>query len=308
MSNREWFKARRLRAWLSVALAALVTFGVGVTVFTGTSSAAITGVIGSAYGYYSNIGLFGGAPTTCGSPSVTPCPNPDVTLPSTGSATPLTASIPSATVVYGPAEIFNSGPITVSTQGTPASGTVTSSSSIGACTTAVSNGCTVGQIYAGPFTATSLSSTCTASASGNTGSVTVVGGALLNGTSPAYVIPTNPAPNTTYTGINPDTGATYTWIFNQQTVNSDGSLTITAAHEVLNSNAKGDLLLGQVTCGLIGTPTTTTVAPTTTTLPATTTTLPATTTTLPATTTTLPATTTTLPATTTPLPATTTTL
>jgi hypothetical protein len=103
--------------------------------------------------------------------------------------------------------------------------------------------------------------------------VTVVGGKLLNGTSPAYVIPANPAPNTTYTGINPDTGATYKWIFNQQTV-ANGVLTINAAHEYLNSNAKGDLIFGQVMCGLTGTPTTTTTTTT-----ATTTTTTATTTT-----------------------------
>jgi hypothetical protein len=253
---------------LAVALGAVVMLGGASLVAPSVASAASTGVTGSAYGYYSNISLFGGTPTVCGNPSVTPCPNPSVSLPTTGSSSPVKASLPSEDLVYGPAHIFDSGPIQVSTQGTPAAGSVTSSSSVSGCSTAVPNGCNAGQVYAGPFTATSVASTCTANGStAPTGSVTVNGGALQNGTNLPDAIPTNPTANQTFTGTNPDTGATYKFVLNEQTVNPNGSLTVNAVHEYLNSSAKGDLIFGQVVCGVTGAPTTALAGTTTTAAP-----------------------------------------
>ncbi|MHB1535250.1 MAG: hypothetical protein ACYC1D_11725 [Acidimicrobiales bacterium] len=254
-----------MRARVPAALAALTTFGVMTMMSSGTAGAAITSVTGSAYGYYSSISLFGGPFFKCGisfSTPPPPCPNPVVTLPAGGSVTPVTASLPSEDLTYGPAHIFDSGPINISTQGAPGPfGTVTSSTSIQGCTTAVYNGCNVGQIYAGPFTATSVSSTCTANGGTPVGSTTIVGGLLAESPTgggfgltpgPPIVVPTNPPPNYTVKAFFPDTGKQYTYVFNQQIVNPNGSLTVNAAHEYLNAGgvgANGDLIFGQSVCG-----------------------------------------------------------
>ncbi|MDP1805547.1 MAG: hypothetical protein Q8K72_10305, partial [Acidimicrobiales bacterium] len=127
-------------------------------------------------------------------------------------------------------------------------------------------------------------------------------------------VPVNPAPNTVISGHIHVNGAqdNFEFIFNEQIVNPDGSITVRAAHQrFLGPTAVGDLILGEVVCGVTTALAPTTTSSTTTTLPPTTTTLPPTTTTLPpTTTTTLPptTTTTTLPPATTTLPPTTTTL
>ncbi|MHB1535251.1 MAG: hypothetical protein ACYC1D_11730 [Acidimicrobiales bacterium] len=221
--REKWGKQRLLVACV-VFFSAI---GAAAMASSSTSGAAITAVTGSAYGYNSSISLFGGPSNACGSPQTLPCPNPAVTLPSTGSITPVTAKLASEDLVYGPAHIFDSGPINISTQGAPGpTGTVISSTSIAGCTTAVSNGCNVGQIYAGPFTATSVSSTCTANGGTPTGSVTVNGGQLAEepaggpagGTpGPPITVPTNPPPNYSVSATNPDTGKVYTYVFNEQT-------------------------------------------------------------------------------------------
>ena len=109
---------------VAIAVAALLSIGVGVVVSSSSSSATVTAVIGNAFGVSApNITLFGGTQTPYG-------PKPMVTLPTTGSATPLTASDPSETAAFGPATLFSSGPVTVSTQGTPASQSVTSSAAV----------------------------------------------------------------------------------------------------------------------------------------------------------------------------------
>lgn len=248
--------------WLA-SVCSLVAASAMSFVATTPASAQVTAVAGSAYGVSSNVSLFGGNPIIF-------APTPTVTLPSpAGSTTPVTASAPSVDDVAGAAHLFDSGPVSLSTQGTPAGESVTSTASIAGCTVAVNNGCNAGQVFAGPFTATSLSSTCTANGSGApTGSTTVNGGLLQNNApgAPAnpYTIPINPAPNTSFTGTNPDTGKTYKWGFNEQTVNPDGSITVTAAHEYLQAGAnggQGDLWIGQVVCGVTGS-TTTTTAPT----------------------------------------------
>jgi hypothetical protein len=251
-ARQTWGKRQLLGTF--VMLSAL---GAGTIAMAGPASATVTSVTGRAYGFYSKISLFGGAPSTCGYPATTPCPRPLVVLPAGGSATALTKSQASEDLKYGIAHVLDSGPIHVSTRGTTGStGSVTSSSHLAACITAIFNGCNVGEVYAGPFTAGSVSSpgsvasTCTDSGStGFTASTTIIGGKLRNG-SGVYTIPTHPAPNKTYTGVNPDTGATYRFVFNQQTVNPNGSHTVTAVHEYLNAQAKGNLTFGTVVCGV----------------------------------------------------------
>ena len=117
------------------------------------------------------------------------------------------------------------------------------------------------------LTASNLASSCTASETGGvSGTTTVTGGTLVtdNGDSdttntitdhPATIvaIPTNPDPNTPYEGhvhIGNQTD-TFTYVFNEQTVNADGSITVNAVHEYLHGPlARGNLILGQVVCGV----------------------------------------------------------
>jgi hypothetical protein len=167
-----------------------------------------------------------------------------------------TKILPSATVVYGRgaqvAQVLDWGAVGVTTQGPKVTGKVTSTSSLQGCTTAVPNGCNVGEIYAGPFTAVNVSSMCTAGPGTFTGFTTVAGGVLRNGTG-SFTIALHPLANKTYTGTNPDTGKTYKFVFNQRTLNPNGSHTVTAVHEYLQGGAfgaQGDLTFGTVTCGM----------------------------------------------------------
>ena len=269
---------RRLNGWRrrgAGSLFVIVTVATASYALSGPSAAEVTAVRGSAYGYFASISLFGGPPNVRG-------PQPTVSLPPTGSAAPITANQASALVQFGPAILFSSGPITVSTQGTLGpGGTVTSTSSIQSINTS-------GQEV---FTAAALSSTCTASETGVTGSTTVTGGTLetsqgnpdVTGDETVVPIPTNPPPNTTYNGTIESVGDTFRAVFNEQIINPDGSITVNAYHlYLLGPTAVGDLIVGQVVCGVSApSPTTTTTRPTTTTTvaPTTTTVAPTTTTT-----------------------------
>jgi hypothetical protein len=259
---------------------------------TGSSTADVTAVRGEAYASFASVSLFGGPANVRG-------PFAEVTLPTTGSAVPITATAPDGSVIIGPATIFSSGPVNTSTQGTTGpDGSVTSTATLAPVNTS-------GQEV---FTATSISSTCTASETGVTGSTTVVGGTIvLQDPNPdtsgemgenIQTIPTNPAPNTTYEGTVANVNDNFRAVFNEQIVNPDGSLTVNAYHlYLLGPTAVGEVIVGHVVCGVTAVPSTTTTSTTTTstTIPPTTTS--STTTTLPPTTTS--STTTTLPPTTT---------
>jgi hypothetical protein len=104
----------------------MATMAGGLIAMTGVAGAAVTDVTGSAYGAYGNISLFGGLYNPQG-PGV-----PTVTLPSGGSSTAVTATAATKSVVFGPAVFFRSGTVNLSTQGTPGSGSVTSSTSFAA--------------------------------------------------------------------------------------------------------------------------------------------------------------------------------
>jgi len=201
-------------------------------------------VKGSAYGYSCDVTVFGSS-----SPVK---PTPAVSLASDASNSPQTASVASARADAGPATIFSSGRIDVSTSGTPGpASSVTSSANIA----------NRGVVGLDNFTASNLASTCTASESGASGSTTITDGVLVTdsgsdrpGHDPVTVpLPTNPAPNTTYEGhlhIG-NTSDTFRWVFNEQIVNADGSLTVNAAHQyLLGPIATGELIIGQVVCGM----------------------------------------------------------
>ncbi|MFN2607575.1 MAG: choice-of-anchor P family protein [Acidimicrobiales bacterium] len=268
-------------AWRGVIVFAVVLAGALAAMGPGPAGADVTGVTGSAFGVsIQNLTIFGGAQPKYG-------PKPTVTLPAAGSATPVTGTDPSEKVSGGPATFLESGLVTVSTQGTVgATGSVTSTATLNQLTNASGE----------QLTADSLASTCTANQSGVTGSTTVTNGKLVTATDASQnptttvEIPASPAPNTRIDGSF-QLGATdtesFTWFFNEQTTNPDGSITVTAAHERLNgpTATPGDLYLGQVVCGVTvpGGPTTSSTSSTSTTSSTTTSTTapPQTTTTAP---------------------------
>ncbi|MGI9022325.1 MAG: hypothetical protein ACR2HV_03650 [Acidimicrobiales bacterium] len=257
MVRRDWSGVRRK---CSIAfLGGLMTFGAATLGMTSPAGAQTEEAPG-AFGYQSSFTLFGGGPFVFG-------PIPTVTLPEGGSATPITATVPTGDVRQGPGILFTSGPITVSTEGS--AGSVTSSASI----TDVPTEEVAGEIlYAGKIDAT-----CT----GSTGSVTIAGpgdagnssatlrtsdgNPDIDGDEVYEAIPLNPPPNLTINGTLESVDDTYKVVFNEQIINADGSLTINAVHEfLLGPTAVGDVYIGQVRCGAGDAPeTTTTTAPTT---------------------------------------------
>ncbi|HJV09354.1 MAG TPA: calcium-binding protein [Acidimicrobiales bacterium] len=278
---------------LVVAVSAGLVNGLGGN----AASAAVTAVKGSAFGFFGNVSLFGGPLNTRG-------PAPTVDLPPGGSA-PITANSATGSVIYGPAVIFSSGPITVSTQGTTgAGGSVSSSTVIQSVNTSQSE----------IFTAARLESSCSASETGVSGSTTVTNGTIiLHDPNPdtsgeegeeIVTIPSNPTPNTTYEGTVANVNDNFRAVFNEQVVNPDGSITVYAYHlYLLGPTAVGDVFVGKAECGVITTTTSTTsstnpssttsttpttLAPTTTTSSTTSTTTAPTTTTSSTTTTTVP--------------------
>ncbi len=235
---------------LTATLAAIMLIGLG----QGPAHADVTAVKGSAFGYSCSVSVFG---TSCTPPG----PTPTVTLAPDASNSPLTVSVASASASAGPATIFSSGRLDVSTQGTLGStGSVTSSTNI-------ANVNASGQEN---FTADNLASTCTATEGDiSSGSTTITNGTLQtdNGdddptnTIPDHppvnvTLPTNPAPNTSYDGhihIG-NTTDTFRYVFNEQIRNPDGSITVNAAHQdLLGPTAVGDLIIGRSVCGVTGT-------------------------------------------------------
>ena len=210
---------------------------------TTTTSPAGTALAGGAYGYFTSVGLFGGAAATRG-------PEPSVTLPATGADPPLTATLPSARAAYGPAEIFTSGRIDVSTQGTAGAGGSSRSSA------------SLTDVGPGPFVAQTLTSTCTASSTGRSGSVTVAGGKIttseganLDSEADDTIVnvPANPAPNTTFEGKLESIGDSFRIVVNEQTT-SGGAITVNAMHMyLLGPTAVGEAIIGQSRCGATAT-------------------------------------------------------
>jgi len=244
-----------------VSLAGVLLLGAASVGLAGPSVAA-SDVTGSAFGYQATVSLFG-APQP-------PIPaTPTVALPDGGSTTPITASAPSSSAVAGPATLFSSGQIDLSTEGTPG-GTVTSSVKIAGINASKQEA----------FTADGMTSSCTAAAGGVSGTGTVTNGTLAtdsgadapNAHDEAKVpVPANPGPNTTIEG-HIHIGSVqdnFKYVFNEQINNPDGSITVNAAHEyLLGPSGAGDLFVGQVVCSLTGSnpgaitnDTTTTVAP-----------------------------------------------
>jgi Ca2+-binding RTX toxin-like protein len=245
----------RARSRRAVALGAVVLVGGAVLSLSGPSMADVSAVSGGAFGYSATVSLFNQPPTSVG-------PQPTVVLPPAGGG-PLTADAASGLAQFGAGIIFSSGPITVSTQGTTgAGGSVTSSASIQ----------NVNMSQTELFTATGVTSTCTASENGSSGSTTITGGSLqtsegnpqMTGDEVITQISANPAPNTVINA--PLQGETFQYIFNEQTINPDGSITVNAVHVILLGPASvGDLYIGQSRCGVTANGVVTTTSSSTTT-------------------------------------------
>ena len=207
-----------------------------------TAAASPAALSGGAYGYFASVSLFN-------APAATRGPEPSVTLPEAGASPPLTATAPSARVAFGPAELLTSGRLDVSTEGTagpPAS---------------VKSSASVANVGPGPFTASSVGSTCSASGAGATGSATVTGGRLVtseggnldsDADDTVVPLPENPAPNTSFEGKIETVGDSFRVILNEQRTSS-GSITVNAVRlELLGPTAKGELIIGQSRCSTTG--------------------------------------------------------
>ncbi len=256
------FAPLRTRALSVSTVAALITtllIGLGELP---ASAANVTAVTGSAYGYRAfNINLLG-------SPQADTGPTPTVTLASNASNSPQSASTTTGLVQYGPAVLFTSDAISVTTSGSlGSSGSVSGSTNVRNINKAATQPNTGSEI----FTADNLAGTCQASATGTSGSTRVTNGRLqtdsgldLNGDgdyidsgehAPVTVtIATSPAANTTYTGhIHLSSTSQDNWkvVFNEQVVNANGSRTVNPVHEYyLGPSLTGDLIIGQAVCGV----------------------------------------------------------
>jgi hypothetical protein len=215
-------------------------------------------VKGGARGYFTDVSLFGGPSSVRGFGQKVPPGNkksasPSVALPAGGSTAAITkVDTDGALAQYGPAVLFGgkppaspdaplppSGEIRVTTQGKR---TVTSTAS-------------VKEVGPGPLTADSVRSTCHASKSGVTASTTITRGVLATATdadgntTTTEAIPSRPPANYTLTGTT-GTGDNFRAVFNEQTVNEDGSITVDAVHlYLLGPTAVGEVVVAQSYAG-----------------------------------------------------------
>ena len=236
-----------------------------VRVTVGAPPDGVSSVKGRAFGYLSDVSLFGGPTSRRGFGQVTTCTAPNtpagcvpetsetasVEVPPSGGSVADTDP-DGSTAKYGPATIFSSGRQHVTSQGTTGpGGSVTSSAEVADVNTS-------GQEV---LTAAGLVSTCTASESGRSGSTTITGGTLvtsegdpdIEGDETVVTLPVDPLPNTVYDGQLESVGDSFQYIFNEQVLNPDGSITVYAAHQkLLGPTAIGDLYIGKSECGVTG--------------------------------------------------------
>ncbi|MGH9278520.1 MAG: hypothetical protein ACRD12_10520 [Acidimicrobiales bacterium] len=225
------------------------------------AAANVTSVIGNAYGYRAfNISLFGGAQSDTG-------PTPQVTLASNASNSPQTASATCGRVVYGPAVLFTSDTIAVSTSGSLGpSGSATASTSISKINMATNTACNgVNETGGEIFTANSLAGTVTAFNNGTKTAATSVSSGTYNVHSNSFnctslatncgghthdagnpegttAVSSMPGANTKVAGhvhLNDTTTDYFVIVFNEQVNNADGSLTVNPVHEYFGATLDG---------------------------------------------------------------------
>ncbi|HWH34651.1 MAG TPA: hypothetical protein VNT56_04955 [Acidimicrobiales bacterium] len=229
----------------ALVLTAVLVIGGG----DGPAAAQEDGLTGSAFGFFTSVGLFGGPPTEIG-------PAPQVTLPPEGSAEPVTMTDPDGTSVqFGPAVIVEPTAMTVSTQG----------QADGVTSTAALEFSEDRDAQLDPLNAARVVSECTATPAGLSGSATLSDATLVLRTDeesgePAEEVdvPADPEPNTTLGGTIDHVGDTFRVVFNEQ-IEAGGILTVNAVHVYFGQDAEGaatggvaqgEAILGQAVCGL----------------------------------------------------------
>lgn len=187
-----------------------------------------------------------------------------MTLPSGGGE--VTDTQASGAAAFGPATLFESGELTVGTQGTTGpDGSVASFAS-------------VLDVGPGPFTADEVSSECVADEEGFETGVTILNGVVEGVEGSAVDVRENPDPGTSFEGVveGPNNSEDrFRIVFNEVVEDTDtDTVTVNAVHVfLLGPTATGDLIIGQSVCGIgVGDSTTTTAGETTTTVGQTTTT------------------------------------
>jgi len=248
--------------WARVAAATLAVSAAVAGVGQAPALAA-SSVRASAFGYYTDLGLFGGPRMRYGfgQPAGAPekvanAASPSVTLPATGGS--LTQTDPDgARAVYGPATVFgwydvardtyvNSGAMTVTAAGTASgSGSAMSRAS-------------VTMAGPGPLVMDKIVTTCARTSGVATAQVQVTNGRVETSTDPLYgyvtshqFIPANPPPGLRIDGTINHVGDHFHIVFNEQTTNPDGSTTVLGAHMYLEGPiAVGDMVIAGATCGL----------------------------------------------------------
>jgi hypothetical protein len=248
-----------LRRWAR-ATAATLAVSAGLVGVTQAPAFAATAVRGSAFGYYTNVSLFGGPSTLLGygqsgsAPAV--AATPSVTLPTSGGSVSQTDSDGSK-ATYGPAVIFGWYDTATDTYVNSGSETVLSQGSIAGSGSVLSRS-TVVNAGPGPLVMPQVMAQCQRSGSTTTPTVTVTNGFVETSTDPntgdvtsTQSIPTSPTAGTRINGTLNHIGDSFHIIFNEQTTNADGSKTIVGAHMYLEGPiAVGDMVIASVTCGV----------------------------------------------------------
>ena len=194
-----------------------------------------------AYGFYASVSLFGG-------PQVPTGPTPKVALPAGGASPALTASSPTGKAQFGPAVLYESGEMKVSTQGTA----TTSTSSASAADVGPST-----------FKASLASSTCNSTGGEVTGSSSITGGTVRVSLGPdkdatetddvVVPIPANPPPNTAFEGVIENVGDRFKVVVNEQERTETGIVVNAVRIMLLGDTAVGDVVIAQSRCLKTGT-------------------------------------------------------
>lgn len=226
----------------------------------GTQTAGATSTVkGSAFGYQTDVSLFGGPVSVRGFGQTIPPGNkksasPSVTLPAGGSSSAITAADgDGALAQYGPAILFGGKPPANPDAPLPPSGELRASTQ---GKRSVTSSASVKRIGPGPLVADAVRSTCHASRTGVTGSSTITRGVLATATdadgntTETEAIPAHPPVNLTLEGTT-GTGDSFRAVFNEQTIHDDGSITVNAVHlYLLGPTAVGDVVIAQSHAGV----------------------------------------------------------
>jgi hypothetical protein len=238
---------------------ATVALAIGLVGAEASPAHAASAVRGSAFGYYTNVSLFGGPYDLRGYGQSSTAPavaaTPSVALPSTGGSVSLTDSDGSM-AAYGPAVIFGWYNTSTQTYGSSGSQTVLAQGSASGTGTVLSRS-TVNNAGPGPLVMPQIVTTCQRSGSSTVVSVQVTNGFVETSTdangsvTSTQAIPSNPTPGLTINGTLNHIGDSFSIVFNKQTTNADGSKTVEGAHMyLLGPTAVGDMVIASATCGV----------------------------------------------------------